>query len=748
MIPHDPGKSGYQNLPVPHTNGHNYLPPAPVPSGALTVEGDFAGHAAAGADGGEVSLGRALGRCWLSAALFGLLAAAVGGGATWYLWPTKFTAQALLHVPPRPGTFGEDLQQHVRTQSALFKSGKVAQAALATPEVTRLSFVRDEADPLSTLVKNLQVDSNLGPEMLRVNLSGENPEELRVLLDAMARIFVEEAGVNEQNTYQARMKQLLANKQKYEADLREKRNTLQGLEERYGQEAMQTPAQRYEQTNQQLNLLRRDLRETQVELKALIKELESLSSRAAGEGLDAASDAAVEEYLRQDERYRLLQAELLKLTQEEAQLRRIATGDGLRNELEKTAARRALLEQSLDDRRKEVRPLAERSNRTRGFETARENRTRLEARRAGLEEKERQLQTHIEKVANAGKEPGRRLPEVDSTRDAIAALELAVKKINEQIDGLKIDSPAGSRVTILEPASVPKSRNTDKQTKMAGAAGAGAFCLLFAGVLWREIRTRRVYGAAEAANRLGATLLGTLPVLPAEARRNFPAQGETTNAWQAAFSESMDAIRTQLLRAAQTEGLKVVMITSAVSGEGKTSLASHLALSLARAWRKTLLLDGDLRKPSLHRQFELNNELGFCDVLRGEAEFADVVRPTPVSRLWIVPAGQWDAHALQALAQDTVSKLFEGLRDQYDFVIIDSSPVLPVADTLSLGQHVDGVIFSILRDVSRYPTIQAAQQRLASVDICLLGTVVLGAKEDATALGYNIGYQGRTVSRV
>src|SRR5262249_11711911 len=121
----------------------------------------------------EVAIFRALGRCWLPALLLGLLASAAAGSATWYLWPARFTAQALVHVPPRPGTYGEDLQQHIRTQSALLKGRKVIEGALRSEEVVRLSTVRDEVDPAALIEKNLQIDTNLGPEILRVSLSGD-----------------------------------------------------------------------------------------------------------------------------------------------------------------------------------------------------------------------------------------------------------------------------------------------------------------------------------------------------------------------------------------------------------------------------------------------------------------------------------------------------------------------------------------------------------------------------------------------
>ena len=694
---------------------------------------------AAAPEAGESSLLGALRRCWLGALFLGLLGGAAAGAATWYLWPARYTAQALIHITARPGTYGEDLQLFVRTQSALVKSRRVIEVALRQPEVQRLGSIRDEVDPAAVIEKNLQVDSNLGPEVLRVSLSGDRPEDLHVIVNAVVAVFVREAGQHEQSTHQAKLDQVVAKKREYETQLREKRATLQGLEDRYGAEALQTTTQRRDTTLQQLALLEKDLLQTQIDLKVTLKELEALAGRDPAEGLSAVSDAAVEDYLRQDARYQQLQTELLKVEQDAARVREIATEQTQAAELERFTGRRAVIQKALEDRRKDVRPIVEKLGRAKVLDSARENRGKLEARKVGLEERERQLDAQVQRLKAVAREPGRRLPDVDAVRDAIASLETGLKKANEQFDTLKIEAPLAGRVSALEQAAQPRSKSTDRQAKMAGAAGLGAFGLLFAGLLWREVRTRRVYAAGDVAGRLGTQLLGTLPALPARARREPVGTAVRDGYWQELLGESVDAIRTQLLRAAQTEGLKVVMVTSAVGGEGKTSLATHLAVSLARAWRKTLLIDGDLRKPAVHRQFEQCLEPGFSDVLRGELDFADVVRPTPVSRLWVATAGQWDAHALQALSQDTLASVLGSLKEQYDFIIIDSSPVLPVADALSLGQHADGVIFSVLRDVSRLPAIQAAHQRLAALDIRLLGTVVIGTDDGVARLGYSAG---------
>ncbi len=561
MMPPDAMKSGCPDLPAPITNGH---PPAPAPTscGAGTLaEVGLLREQGAGSKVRTGSVLRALRRCGLPALLLGVLGAASAAGATWSRWPARYTTQALVQLVPRPGISGEEVQQHVRTRLALLRSRRILNGALRRPEVAGLDSIQGLADPAATLEKNMQVDAVLGPELLRITLSGDRPEELPVLVHALVAVLIEEAALAERATYQARLDQLTALESEYKQLLQPARAKLQGLEQRQA--------------------------------------------------------------------------------------------------------------------------------------------------------------------------PGQRVPEIEEMRHTVVTLEHRLMRVHENLDGLKLDASLAARVNPFDGPTEPKSENKDRQMTMASAAGLGAFGLCFAGVWWREVRTRRVRSAQDVGG-----LLGTLPALPARARRARPVDfTEPKGRWQERLGEAVDALRARLLRAAEHEGLKIVMVTSAVGGEGTSSLARHLAVSLARAWRRTLLIDGDLRKPSVHDQFGQPLEPGFCDVLRGELDFGDVVRPTPVSRLWVVSAGQCDAHALQGLAQDTVGKLFDALRGQYDFVLIDASPVLPVADTLALGQRVDGVIFAVLRDVSRLPAVQAAQQRLAALAIRMLGAVVLGDKSPVG--GYN-----------
>ena len=241
---------------------------------------------------------------------------------------------------------------------------------------------------------------------------------------------------------------------------------------------------------------------------------------------------------------------------------------------------------------------------------------------------------------------------------------------------------------------------------------------------------------------LGLAVVGALPKLPSKARDSGMFQRtEKERYWYNLLLESVDATRTMLVHAARSGNYRVVMITSALPGEGKTSLSSHLATSLARSGLKTLLIDADLRSPSIHRLFELTQEPGISELLRGESSLEDVLASTAVEELSVITAGNSDFRTLRILAQGGMGAIFARLKENFDFVIVDTSPVLPVTDALLIAQQCDAVLFSILRDVSRKAKIHAAYQRLTTLGVKVLGAVVTGDHDG----GYGKNYYPRDV---
>ncbi len=175
-----------------------------------------------------------------------------------------------------------------------------------------------------------------------------------------------------------------------------------------------------------------------------------------------------------------------------------------------------------------------------------------------------------------------------------------------------------------------------------------------------------------------------------------------------------------------SDSVRVVLVTSAVGGEGKTSLASHLATSLARSGQRTLLIDGDLRRPMVHRLYDHPQGPGLCEVVRGEVTAAAATRPTTVSNLWVIPAGHYDEYTLPMLAQPAPAPC----SINFGSSSISSSWIRrrccrsPIRSMLC--RHADATLFSILRDVSQFPKVEAAYQRIAALGVPTLGAVVLG----------------------
>jgi capsular exopolysaccharide synthesis family protein len=700
------------------------------------------------------ALWQALRRRWLLAVSLGLLGAALAAGAIWFGLPAKYTAQALIHISPRTqkGVFtgeseyqsSEEFAAYLRSQATLVKSNAVLHAALLKPEVAGLAELGEHADPLDWLQRDLQTDVTAGPEFVRVTLSGEHPQDVAVILNTVVKTYLTEATKKERELQKSRIEQLQASFRNYQEDLRKKRSELKGLEETIGSVDLTTLTARHQAAANNLNQAETKLLEARMDLEKTKAELKMRQGEAQKPPVVSVTEEAVGEYLRQDPVAQSLQARLAQVQDEIGQYEsRLKPGEGSQFLAEPHQRRKAILD-ALVARRQAVRPQVEEYLQNKGANERAAEIARLEREVAGhqakvniVEEAKKHQDKLVQQLASKIRQPDQPTADLEALRDDVQQADTTLKKVADQLQLMKVEPTLPARATLDDPAEPPRARNMQLQAKLAGGAAFGIFGLIVLIVTWREFRTRRIYAVDDVVQGLGLSLIGTLPLLPARGRPLLPSANGKESTSLGQLAESVDAIRTLLLHAAGDKAPRVVMVTSAVGGEGKTSLASQLAHSLARAWRKTLLLDGDLRNPAVHRQFEVPLEPGFSEVLRGEAELDQVIQPTAMSRLWVVPAGQVDAHSLQALAQKEVHQLFDRLKDQYDFIIVDSSPVLPVADALSLAQNMDGVILSVLRDVSRMPAVHAAYQRLAKLNVPVLGTVVIGAPNDLGSLGYS-----------
>ena len=149
-----------------------------------------------------------------------------------------------------------------------------------------------------------------------------------------------------------------------------------------------------------------------------------------------------------------------------------------------------------------------------------------------------------------------------------------------------------------------------------------------------------------------------------------------------------------------------------------------------------MLIDGDLRNPAVHRLFDVRPGPGLSELLRGESQLPEVLRPTADSR--VARADRRDlqrGEPCRGCPGTTWAESSPNSRSRIDCIILDSSPVLPVTDSLLLARHVDGVVFSVLQNVSTLPAIDEAYRCLASLNVVLLGAVVSGTRPDVASYG-------------
>ena len=185
-------------------------------------------------------------------------------------------------------------------------------------------------------------------------------------------------------------------------------------------------------------------------------------------------------------------------------------------------------------------------------------------------------------------------------------------------------------------------------------------------------------------------------ILPAKEDPNSP------------FTESLRRIRTNLTFALRDNEHKVIMVTSSISGEGKTFSAANLAAIIALNNRKVLLIGCDMRKPALHRVFNIPYNTGITSYLIGEKRIQEVIYPTTIENLFVLPSGQIPPNPAELINTNEMSTLIKDARKKYDYIIIDTPPVAMVADALSLATYADLTLYLIRQDFSHKSVLEIA----------------------------------------
>ncbi|MRJ46905.1 CpsD/CapB family tyrosine-protein kinase [Fundicoccus ignavus] len=205
-------------------------------------------------------------------------------------------------------------------------------------------------------------------------------------------------------------------------------------------------------------------------------------------------------------------------------------------------------------------------------------------------------------------------------------------------------------------------------------------------------------------------------------------------------AEQFRTIRTNIEFAQLDKPMKNILVSSSIPAEGKSTIASNLAYVIAQTDKRVLLVDADLRKPTVHRTFKLNNEQGLTTLLTNvDLKFNQVVQHSRDLNLYFLPSGPIPPNPSEILGSGRMTLLMQELGQYFDIVIYDAPPITAVTDPQILATKVDGVVIIVRQGYSRKEEVKKAKEALENVNANILGYVMNG-KELSDSAGYYTYY--------
>jgi polysaccharide biosynthesis transport protein len=673
-------------------------------------------------------------RHWPLAISLGLLCASLVVAAAWFLIRDRYTATSLLQISANEQhvvfqtvnqTAASPFEIYKGTQQQKIASEMVLIAALRRPEAAGLAVIQKEDDPVRWLAKHLRVDFPGNAEIMRVSLTGDRPDEAAVLVSAVVEAYMNEAVDSERKRKAKRQDELDRLYGEKEMELRRKRTELKRLAELLGTGEpgalalkQQIALQQYAEARNELSRLRTELQRTRDDLQtkmAWIKALESEPPSAADPEAIAAADPIVAKLTDQIEE---LDSHLAELRQRlKGTFRTTLTADYVQ--------KKASLQKKLEERRQQLAKTVKKSSKINFASQLAE----LNARITVLAAQEELAAKELDQQRKNAEKFGNSSVDIEMMRGELQYLDKVLTPIADEREKLKVELQSMPRISVIQPVEAPKSPDSNARLQNVVLGGTGSFLGVIFLVLWVDVRKQRINSTLDLDRGLGLTVVGTVPLLPQKMMHaKKPIKG--SRKWQASLDRAVDSIAARLFLRKEATGVRVVLVSSATQGEGKTSLAIHLAKRLASTGERTLLVDFDLRRPAVHRLFGVPRGPGVGECLEQGVEPSQVVRATDTANLSIISAGSPLFDSLGRLSNGATTAFFAKARAGFTFVIVDGSPILPVIDGLLASQHADTVVLSVRRDKSEAPHVLRACEKLAAFGSRNYVVVLNGSQEE------------------
>jgi len=684
----------------------------------------------------------ALRRHWVLATAIGIASALLAGPAVWFGVGPTYMASAYLQIaeqepeiiPEGPRSPRDAFEIYKHTQEQILASPLVLSAALnpftdqdgRLVEPAKFSMLKDRVDPVRWLADELIVRFPGEAEIMEVSLKDDNKEEVTLLVNAVVDAYMSEVVNAERTRKTQRLTEIQNAHSEKTIEIRKERAQLESLARVLGTADEESRAMRQRMAIQEWIDVQRqltqtvfELRQAAVDLAALDSELQTIMSRPI-------TKPELEDYLSRDPRA----VQMARQLAENDMMRQYNEGIIQPGARAPQSAQYGQGPRGARIQYAELRRNMEAEIRAMMAIKIQEQKNRLEVDVQSLTAQKTQLEAEVADKKKAAEELGQVSIEYQMKLANIADLEASLRRLAEEKEKINVELDSPPRIRTRVRAEIPKS-----EANLVPRVGLTAFAMLLglvfpAGCIgWWDMLKRRI-NSAEDVRRLEIEVIGSVPMIPARVVRHMDTSSKRARTWMMRLTESIDSIAARLLRAAELDRQRVILITSAFGGEGKTALATRLASSLAQNGRRTVLVDFDLRRAAVHGVFGLPLEPGISEILRRQSDLDAAIQKTETESLSVITAGRWQRRlTLTALANGGAKPILDQLRERFEFVIIDTSSIQPVADTLFVAPYVDTVILSVFRDVSEAPKVKSACEILDKFGVGTVEAVVTGPTE-------------------
>lgn len=721
---------------------------------------------------GPKSILHAVRRRWKLALPIGLVCSGVLATAAWVLLVPKYTAVAYLRLDAenRPLIFNttdqarSDFKIYKNTHAQLMKTPFVLNAALRDSAMQGYPDIAAESDPLTYLQKEVKVTYPNDGELMEVSFSASDATSAIGIVNAIVTAFMDEVVENEKGIRIERLKNLRLVYTKAEENVRAKQETLKNLAQLLGTGNSDSLTVAEKSALQQFGQMQENLSEVQFKLMqaegnlesakqiaTLFEEAQAKQTDAQVEQAEAERESAIAAMIDRD-RDVIVARNDVENTQGRLLVMSQTYGSGYpsfkvvekelayKQELlakRREGAREAAIEAVKQEQEAERKQMALRQSEFSGRDSqAMTSRNldivTLDTQVQILKKQEELLIAKVQELSKETRKLGESSFDIELMRSEIERLDEILQRVGSEIERTTIEMDTASRITLSNKATTATVPDISKRLTRSAALGMfGLFAPLMMLVGW-DLSHRRVDGADSVSNILSVPTLGTLPMVSPKILFRDPPDNHRLAPSRIQLVEAIDSLCSLVQFLAQTDASKVFLVTSAIPSEGKSTVSCQLADGLARAGNRVLLIDFDLRRPTVHQYLKLSNTVGASELFDGSVSMDEAFQTIPGSGLVVLTAGSGTQNMQSLCNSGAIEELLGKCRDDFDLIIVDSCPILPVADTRSLVKYCDGVILTLIRDFSRMPLVAQACEILKSYRAQIVGGVIIG--------GGRIGY--------